>query len=324
MRISRQPQRIESALPEQAGRTAVKKQLGRTSTISAATPLWIAARQMLKIHGKEFFKRWSKVVKSYDVEEIHDLRVASRRLREALALFEPCFAEKSMSRLSRKVKRVTGVLGDLRNTDEAIIFFSRLSAEEQQQSESELKELLSALEKERAAARKQLHADLERLQPGPLRSALKEELAALQLFGSTRIDPLQDLSSFANSAIAARELPLAGLLPRALDEADASAQHRLRIAVKRMRYRLEILEPLFGPEFSELHATLKGYQELLGKLHDLDVFAGMLLERLPEGAGRQGLMQAITARRSAQFAAFLAMLKTVPVDMIGARARRAF
>ena len=49
------------------------------------------------------------------------------------------------------------------------------------------------------------------------------------------VDPFQELSRFADGAILAWSLPLSDLLPLALDEANAAGQHRLRIAVKRMR-----------------------------------------------------------------------------------------
>ena len=291
------------------------------STVSSTTPLWIAARQLIEANAKDFFKRWAKVAKEFDVEEIHDLRVASRRLREGLALFETCFAPKRLARLGKQVKQVTGLLGDLRNTDESLLFFSKLEAEEREPSELELRELLDHLDLERMAARQRLEDDMKELRPAPLKSGLKRELDAPQLFGNNRTDPFQELSRFADGALAERALPLSELLPQALDEANAVGQHQMRIAVKKLRYRLEILEPLFCSGFPEMHGTLKGYQEVLGKLHDLDVFAGMVLDRVPEGAGQQNLLRSIAARRSRLYASFLKMQEQSPIDAIGAKAR---
>ena len=290
-------------------------------TVSATTPLWIAARLLLKEHGKDFFKLLAKVAKGFDVDDIHDLRVASRRLREALALVQPCFPGKELARTGNKVKQVTGVLGGLRNTDESILFFSQLTPAERHPSDSALRNLLKQLELERAAARQQLEDDLDALKPRALASRLAGELAAPRLFGNSRTDPFQGFSRYADGAIAARALPISGLLPRARDEADAAGQHRLRIAVKKMRYRLEILEPLLAAGFPELQRVLKGYQEVLGKLHDLDIFAAMVLDRVPEGAGQQNLLRVITARRSRLYASFLKMLESHPVDALGAQAR---
>lgn len=292
-------------------------------SISGSTPLWSAARLLLAAHGKEFFKRWRQVAQGFHAEDIHDLRVASRRLREALALFEPCFEGKSVKRLRNKVKQVTGILGGLRNTDEAILFFNLLTPEERQPAQAELKDLLQHLEQEREAARRQLETDLGHLKPGPIKKGLQAELAEPLLFGNQRTDPFQGLARFADGAIAERSAVLGELLSQALFEANAGAQHRLRIAVKRVRYRLEILQPLFKEGFDEMHGVLKRYQDVLGKLHDLDVFAELALERVPDGAGQQQLLRVITARRSGLFAEFRRMVDALSVDAIGTRARRA-
>jgi CHAD domain-containing protein len=297
---------------------------GRISApVTGATPLWIAARQLLQFHSHEFFRHWVKVAKRFEAEEIHDLRVASRRLREALALFEPCFPGKGLKQIGRQVKQVTDILGGLRNTDEALLFFEQLPVAERSEAEPEREALLARLGQERRAARKLLERDLRELKPKPLEKELEEVLAKPRLFTNPHTDPLQPLGSFADTAIVARALPLAQLLPPAREEADAAAQHRLRIATKRMRYRLEILEPLFRCDFEELHAALKGYQEVLGKLHDLDVFSQLLLERTPPGVGQQSLLRAIASRRGKLHADFLAQLETLSIDAIGNRARRA-
>ncbi|GFO69770.1 CHAD domain-containing protein [Geomonas limicola] len=286
-------------------------------------PLWSAAREMTAAHAKEFFKRWRKVAEGFDAEDIHDLRVASRRLREALALFGDCFPEKSVRRIRKRVKQVTGILGELRNTDEALLFFNGLSPAEREPAQTELDLLVAQLQKEREAARQQLEKDLGDLRATPLKRAIREGLSAPELFGNQRTDPFQPLVRFADEAIAARALSVADLLPQALFEANAGAQHRLRIAVKRLRYRLEILEPLFTSEYDLLHAALKGYQEVLGKLHDLDVFAELALNRVADGTGQQQVLRVITARRSRLFAEFRHKLDDISVDAIGTRARRA-
>lgn len=289
--------------------------------ITSTTPLWIAARNLLWAHGEEFFLRWEKVVNGFGPEDIHDLRVTSRRLREGLALFEPCFPAKEIPRIVKKVKQVTGILGSLRNTDESVLFFSMLGSEERLPAEVEVQELLVQLEGERKVARKSLKGELKALRPGRLKGILSATLDRPLLFGNDKVDPFQGFSHFADGAIADRAQPLGGLLTQALDEANISAQHRLRIAIKRIRYRLEILEPLFRSGFSELHSTLKGYQEVLGKLHDLDVFAQMVRERFPKGAGQQSLLRTVADRRTRLYASFVEMIGSFPVDAVGAEAR---
>lgn len=52
-----------------------------------------------------------------DVEALHDMRVASRRLRAALAIFEPAFVSPGFGRFERAVKEVTDALGEARDLD---------------------------------------------------------------------------------------------------------------------------------------------------------------------------------------------------------------
>ena len=68
------------------------------------TPLWIAARLLLRERVDDFFRRLQQVQKTFDPDDIHDLRVASRRLREGLALFAPCYPPRNSTRLVKKVR----------------------------------------------------------------------------------------------------------------------------------------------------------------------------------------------------------------------------
>jgi hypothetical protein len=62
---------------------------------------------------------------------------------------------------------------------------------------------------------------------------------------------------------------------------------------------------------------------VLGKLHDIDVFAEMVRDRLADGAGKQELLQVMADRRSRLHSSFLERVNSFPVDSIGARARDA-
>ena len=233
------------------------------------------------------------------------MRVASRRLREGLALFSPCLPAKETAALEKQIKKVTRILGDLRNIDEAALFFSALSPEESAHSRPEVQELLAALGEERKRGHKKLKKDLEAFDLKPLRSELSALGKQVNLFDSAAVDPFMSVTPFAGEAITARARPLAELLPRAVREEECEAQHQLRIAVKRMRYRLEIIAPLLKKDYEELHGALKGYQEVLGKLHDIDVFREMLQERIEDGAGRRELLQVMAQRRRVLHGSFL-------------------
>ena len=52
-----------------------------------------------------------------DVERVHDMRVATRRLRAALEVFEPCFPRKRHRKALKKVKALADALGERRDRD---------------------------------------------------------------------------------------------------------------------------------------------------------------------------------------------------------------
>ena len=61
-----------------------------------------------------------------DIEHIHRMRVASRRLRAALPLFASCFPEKKYQVWMEEIRTVTRALGEARDTDVQIAFLTKL------------------------------------------------------------------------------------------------------------------------------------------------------------------------------------------------------
>jgi CHAD domain-containing protein len=303
--------------------SATKPVTGNGGEDDHPAPLWASSRALLAGHGEEFFSRWKKVARRVEEDEVHDLRVASRRLREGLTLFAPLLPGKKGDRLAKQVKKVTTLLGSLRNTDEAFLFFSGLTQEEASQYGPELEALLTGLRREREQAHLKLKKDLDSLDPEPLRSDFLAIWNRPLLFGNSEVDPFMEVAFFAGAAIMERSQALAELLPGALREDNSAGQHQLRIAVKKLRYRLEIIQPLLKSGYEQLHGALKQYQDLLGKLHDIDVFCEMVRERLEEGAGREALLKTMAKRRSRLYASFIAQLARFPIGSIGEKAREA-
>ena len=73
-----------------------------------------------------FSKEIDGVKTSQDIEHIHRMRVASRRLRAALPLFASCFPEKKYQQWMEEIRKVTRALGEARDTDVQIAFLTKL------------------------------------------------------------------------------------------------------------------------------------------------------------------------------------------------------
>lgn len=291
--------------------------------VDGTIPLWIAARTLLYERGDDFFRRRDKVLKTSDPDDIHDLRVASRRLREGLALFAPCYPAGNLTRLVKRVKLVTRLLGEIRNTDEAILFFSELMEELDDSCRSDLEKVLDTFQTSRKKELKRLKTGLRDIVSKTLHDLFIRTVSAPSLFNQKvkGIDLFMSLSQFAGSALDSRLTTVLGLLPEAGQPGAGEAQHLLRIAIKHYRYRMEILSFLIGDHYEELHGVLKDYQDILGKLHDLDVFTGIVHEAGFSSQAQQIVIDAIYVKKGKLFADFYGMLETTPLAMIGERLR---
>lgn len=291
--------------------------------VDGTTPLWIAARVLLYGRGDELFRRRDRVLQTFDPEDIHDLRVSSRRLREGLVLFAPCYPPENIRRLDKQVKRITRFLGEMRNTDEAILFFTRLSEELNHPCRAALGPFLASLQKERKREAQRLGNGLRKLAAGEFRDYYRRSINSISLFTPRENCPdlFSSLTIFARDAFDARLAAIRDTLPLAREDGAIEAQHRLRIAVKHFRYRMELLSFLLGAGYRQYHAAVKGYQDVLGTMHDLDVFAGIVREAGFSPEAEKPVLDAIIAERGKLFRDFSKMLKSTPLEKIGEQVR---
>ncbi|NVN90551.1 MAG: CHAD domain-containing protein [Desulfuromonadales bacterium] len=291
--------------------------------LDGTTPLWIAATVLVYARGEELFRRGEKAATTLDAEDIHDLRVASRRLREGLALFASCYPPAVISAVDKRVKKVTRFLGDIRNTDEAILFFTALAAELDDSCRRDLETFLATCHDDRERTVRGLESGLRKIAAGRLSDLYLRTLHSLSLFTppDNGIDLFSPLSGFAKDALDQRLSTIRELLPQAREPGAIEAQHRLRIAVKHFRYRMELLSFLVRAEYPLLHGLVKGYQDVLGTMHDLDVFSGIVREAgFPAGTEKM-ILDAMDAKRGKLFLNFSGMLVAQPLEQIGERVR---
>jgi CHAD domain-containing protein len=88
-----------------------------------------AAAQAVKVRSKEVFEHAEGVLDLEEVERVHDMRVATRRLRAALEIFESCFPAKRHRKALKKVKALADALGERRDADVEIALLEDLAGE---------------------------------------------------------------------------------------------------------------------------------------------------------------------------------------------------
>lgn len=201
-------------------------------------------------------------LKSFTEDDIHDIRVASRRLRIGLPIFHACFDSREAAQWLRTLKSLTTSLGNARDYDVFLNFLSERGVDET---------LLAAEKKARTAAYQTAEKKLARIAKSHVLEKMVKALEEL---------PVKTADCYA--------LGLANIFMRysaveknshsLTEAANKTAHHQLRIAVKKFRYSLEVFAPLFSDELQKEISALKGLQDSLGKMHDFDVF----LERIPQ------------------------------------------
>jgi CHAD domain-containing protein len=147
----------------------------RPIDLTAEVPYAEAAARTVEARSAELIEHADDVLDTGDIERVHDMRVATRRLRAALEIFEPCFPAKAHGQALGEVKRLADALGERRDRDVAIAslhsFNDRMAVADRRGVDS----LISRLRDEQAEANEAL-APL--VADGSLR-ALRESLDEL-------------------------------------------------------------------------------------------------------------------------------------------------
>jgi len=79
-----------------------------------------AAARVVGVRATELFEHSVGVLDLNDIERLHAMRVATRRLRATLEVFAPCFQRRAFKRALREVKSLADALGERRDRDVAI------------------------------------------------------------------------------------------------------------------------------------------------------------------------------------------------------------
>jgi CHAD domain-containing protein len=196
---------------------------------------------------------------------LHQARVASRRIREALPLVSPGGRAK---RLERQVRKITQALGPVRDLDVALQILDDIE-KSGGASRAAVTRLRQTVERERQLLRADMKRRLERCDLDKLR---KRALGAARRSGGAkalRRDPQRLVRAQQRAARRAERLRAA--IETATGIYLPDRLHEVRIAVKKLRYALELVRELSSSRATAKLRTLKNTQDLLGRMRDLEV-----------------------------------------------------
>jgi len=215
------------------------------------------ARRLLERRAREVLARRRAVRRRARPGDVHDLRVATRRLQEAIDLLAFALPERERSRARRRTRRIRRDLAGVRDADVLLETLVSLAGRCSPDDRRALMALRPVLE-----ARAGLPV------PG-LRRRLRALLRALPPV------PAPALARVAARLLVARSAAVGRGLERARS-GRAADLHRLRLAVKKYRYTLELMNELGLGRHARAIGAARRIQEQLGRLHDVDVLLALL------------------------------------------------
>ena len=238
--------------------------------IDASAPVVVCAVLLTR----EKLREMSGYVKRLDgpkcVSAVHDMRVASRRLREVLDLFREYLDPVAFTELEKTARSVTKILGPVRNTDVALRFFRKL---QKRLDEKNQHRAIDRILKRLSARRKKQYRTMV---PAIEQLSLKRLSRDVDIF----MHPPEINDTNSSSVLYELAQPILHQRLSAAfdyqdvvkDEDNKKELHQMRIAFKKARYALEIFQPVFNEECAKVLDGLRGYQETIGAIHDLDIF----------------------------------------------------
>lgn len=232
-----------------------------------------AGRKVFAHHFHHLIACERKVRCSHDnIEVIHDMRVATRRFRAAIYVFETGFSPSSLKFLQKGLKQTTKMLGIARDLD---VFVENLRIYQQQfplAEQSELAPLLEYFDLQREIVRAKLRHYLDGAAYEKFKSKtahfLRQEFHEIHL-KSKKPTPFQ-IAHIAPALIYKRYEAIRIYEPF-LADASVGLLHQLRIDFKHFRYTLENFHDILGNEKTFVLAEVKKMQNHLGELNDARV-----------------------------------------------------
>ena len=200
-----------------------------------------------------------------DEISVHQARVASRRLREALPVLGARADEGKLDRVQKRVRRITRALGPVRELDVTLSLLAELEGKSAAPARA-IARVRKAVIEERLKRRQEM---LDEITPSRLDKLTRRLVRVAAPAPTTHVPRNAVTEATAQSAQRARNLKAA--IERAGGIYLADRLHRVRIEAKKLRYALEIQRELTKSRAMAGLSRLKTEQDLLGRMHDLEI-----------------------------------------------------
>ena len=223
-----------------------------------------------------------------DPEGVHDMRVASRRLRSIIRDFSPYFRSRKLRHAKADLKNLADTLGAVRDEDVAIMALEKLATEAPAEFSAGIEQFVEARRLRRNRARRELEEAIKEDALTELQAEFNAALAQGLKVTRQRRGKEANQKSIEELSFrqVGRDIIKAGF--RELEDLSTSLYrpfkskplHQMRLAAKRLRYAIELFAPCWDYPLEPFAKEIARLQTSLGELHDCDVWIDELGEAL--------------------------------------------
>jgi CHAD domain-containing protein len=269
------PRPVVEPVADEEEPVAPRLVVGKTPGVLADDHVAEAGRKVLRFHLARMLDHEAGTRTGEVAEDLHKMRVATRRQRAAWRVFGEGFRDGRTQRYRTGLRDVAGRLGAVRDLDVQLEAADAYRADLPTSEQRALEPLLIAWRDHRDHARTLLIRDLDgdryRRWLDDYVDFVRTEGAAVRAVVPTAPHRVRDT---APSRIWAAYEGVRAYEP-ILRWADVETLHDLRISGKWLRYTLEFVREALGPEANPLIARVTALQDHIGLMHDADLTASL-------------------------------------------------
>ena len=156
--------------------------------LEAQLPYGEAAARTVAVRAEELFDHAAGVLDTTDIERVHDMRVATRRLRAVLEIYEPCFPRKQLRSVLADVKALADSLGERRDPDVQLAQLEEFASAVKPADRPGVEVFAERVRAEQGTANQTLGAALAALEESDLRGRLAALAASAEDDGPSASD----------------------------------------------------------------------------------------------------------------------------------------
>jgi CHAD domain-containing protein len=244
-----------------------------TTTVDAQDTMPEAGRKILTTEFVKMLNVEAGSRTGEDIEDVHKMRVAIRRMRSAFRLLRPYYKSKITQEFGDDLRHIMSALGAVRDLDVLIHDLTQFQGKLDDEGRAVMQTVIEDLDHRRSVAREELNRVLDSKSYRRFQKEFTKFLtnpgAGVRSHDGASVTPYQVRHVL--SLLIYKHLAAVRAYETVLENADPGTLHALRIEFKRLRYTISLFADVLGKDANDFTKELVAIQDHLGRINDISV-----------------------------------------------------